>query len=277
MRVRCAVKAVEMRSLMEAMRADVPEFRRAESLAYPIAGMFCLMVMAAAQGVVRGPQDLADYADTLSQAQLRALRFRRDVDTGDIRCPKRTTFVRVLHEVDDDALERALLKWQDQILGPKQDRIVIIDGKKIRHGGVEIVNAVDSTGRFLGSVLTDSKSNEIPAGRQLLLQQDLLGKITLGDAIHTQDQTAGQILYEQGGDYLLTVKRNQLTIHNTLENLFTKQAFSPCPHRANPLHETGTQPGPVGDSLAGLHGSHAQSGGLSGSPFGRPIGDSGQA
>jgi len=31
-----------------------------------------------AQGVVRGPQDLAEYADTLSKGQLRALRFRAD-------------------------------------------------------------------------------------------------------------------------------------------------------------------------------------------------------
>jgi len=152
-----------------------------------------------AQGVARGPQDLAQYADTLSQAQLRALRFRYDVDTGDIRCPKTTTFTRFLHGVDDQAIERVLLRWQNQLLGPTQDRIVIIDGKKVRHGGVEIVNAVNSTGRFLGSVMTESKSNEIPAARQLLRQQDLVGKIVLGDALHTQVETAQQILYEQGG------------------------------------------------------------------------------
>ena len=273
---RCTAKVKEIRSLMERVRAEVAEFRRAEALAYPIAGMICLMVMAAAQGVIRGPEDLATYADTLSQAQLRALRFRPDRDTGEIRCPKKTTFSRVLHQVDDDAVERVLVQWQDQILGPRQDRIVIIDGKKIRHGGIEIVNAVDSTGRFLGSVVTQSKSNEIPAGRQLLLQQDLRGQITQADALHTQDETAQQILCEQGGDYLLTVKRNQKTVHNTLQSLFVKQAFSPSAHGGHPRHEAGAQPGPAGDSLAGLPGSHAQAGGLSGSPVGRPLGDPGQ-
>ena len=79
---------------MEALRAERPEFRRAEALACPIAGMIALIVMASAQGVTRGPQDLADDADTLSQAQWRALRFRRDVDSGEIRCPKKTTFGR---------------------------------------------------------------------------------------------------------------------------------------------------------------------------------------
>jgi hypothetical protein len=274
---RCTAQVQQIRSLWEAVRAEIPEFRRAEALAYPIAGMVCLLVMAMAQGVIRGPHDLANYADTLSPAQLRALGFRRDGATGETRCPKKTTFSRVLHQVDDEALERVLLRWQDQILGPNQDQIVIMDGKKVRHGGVEIVNAVNSQGRFLGSVITDSKSNEIPAGRQLLRKVDVLGKTVLADALHTQDDTARQILYEQGGDYLLTVKGNQPTLQKTLQSLFEKQAFSPSAHGADPRAEAGTELQPAGDSPAGLPGGHAQSGGLSGSALGRPPGDTGQA
>jgi len=55
------------------------------------------------------------------------------------------------------------LGWQSQVLGPWQDQIVIVDGKKVRHAGVEIVNAADSQGRFLGSTVTARKSNGIPA------------------------------------------------------------------------------------------------------------------
>jgi len=275
--VHCTAKVQEIGSLMESIEKEVPEFRRAQALAYPLPGLICLMAMAAAQGVVRGPKDLADYADTLSPAQLRALKFRADPHTRDIRCPKKTTFTRVLHEVDEDRVERALLGWQDQILGPRQDRIVIVDGKKVRHAGVEIVNAVDSQGRFLGSVLTQSKSNEIPAARQLLRGQDLLGKITVADAIHTQDETAQGILFEGGGDYLLTVKGNQLTLQKNLENLFVKQGFSPSAHGADSGAQAGAQPGPVGDSVLAVRGSSALSSGLSGSPVGGPLGDAGQA
>src|SRR6266498_996218 len=243
--IRCTAKAPEIRSLMESLLKEVPEFRRAQALAYPLPGLICLMVMAGAQGVVRGPQDLADYADTLSQGQLRALRFRADPHTGNLRCPKKTTFTRVLHEVDDDLIERVLLRWQDQILGPPQDPMVIFDGKKVRHAGVEIVNAVDCAGRFLGSVITDSKSNEIPAARQLLGGQDLLGKILVADAMHTQDETAKQILFEGGGDYLLTVKGNQSTLETTLATLFVKQSFSPSAHAQDSGAQTGAQSGTV--------------------------------
>jgi hypothetical protein len=227
--------------------------------------------------VVRGPQDLADYADTLSQGQLRALRFRADPQTRDIRCPKKTTFTRVLHEVDDDLIERVLLRWQDQILGPRQDRMIVFDGKKVRHAGVEIVNAVDSKGRFLGSVVTQSKSNEIPAARQLLGGQDLLGKILVADAMHTQDETAKQILFEGGGDYLLTVKGNQSTLETNLKNLFERQGFSPSAYSQDSGAQARAQPRPVGDSFSAVRGSSASSGGLSGSPVGRAPGDASQA
>lgn len=252
--VRCSATVAEIRSLREILEA-VPEFRRPQALAYPVVGLLCLTAMAVAQGVVCGPQDLAHYADTLSPAQLRALGFRLDPHTREPRCPKKTTFTRLLHEVDDDLVERVVLGWQDQILGPRQDRIIIVDGKKVRHGGVEIVNAVDSQGRFLGSVMTDSKSNEIPAARQLLGGQDLQGQIVVADALHTQDETAQKILFEGGGDYLLTVKKNQPTLYRNLETLFEKQPFSPTAHAADAGAPTGTQPGPVGDSVPGVPGS----------------------
>ena len=274
--IRCTAKAPEIRSLVESLWREVPEFRRAQALGYPLPGLIALMVMAAAQGVVRGPTDLADYADTLSQGQLRALRFRTDPHTGEVRCPKKTIFTRVLHEVDDDLLEAVFLRWQDQILGPWQDPMVVFDGKKVRHAGVEIVNAVDGQGRFLGSVLTESKSNEVPAARQLLRGQELRGKILVADAKHTNDETAQQILFEGGGDYLLTVKGNQSTVETTLEKLFERQSFSPSANPQDPSPATGAQPRSAGDSVSGVRGSHSLPGRLSRSPLGGPVGNTGQ-
>jgi hypothetical protein len=262
---------------MESIEKEVPEFRRAQGLAYPVAGLICLIVMANAQGVVRGPTDLAIYADTLSPGQLRALKFRRDPHTRRIRCPKKTVFTTLLSKVDDDLLERVLLGWQAQILGPAQDPIVIVDGKKVRHAGVEIVDAVDSKGRFLGSVVTPSKTNEISAARSVLQGQNLVGKTVLVDALHTNDPTARQILFEGGGDYLMTVKGNQPTLHQNLENLFVKQGFSPSTNVQDQGAQTGTQLQPFGDPIFGMSGSDTHSGGLSGSAPGCAPGNPGEA
>ena len=240
---RCTAKASEIASLMERLGRDLPEFRRKQSLAYPIAGMLALIAMAVFSGVTKGYEDLADYAATLSQAQLRALKFRLHPRTKRVRCPQRTSFQRVLTGVNAERLERVLLLWQEQLLGPVQDKLVVIDGKAIRHADVESVSAVSGSGRWLGSTLVKAGSNEIPAGREQLAKLDLVDKIVLADAAHTQVEHARQILYEQGGDYLLTVKKNQKGLFETLSTLFTEQRFSPSAHSANPRHDSGEQPG----------------------------------
>jgi len=152
---------------------------------------------------------------------------------------------------------------------------VIVDGKTVRHAGVEIVNAVDSQGRFLGSTVTASKSNEIPAAGQLLGGLDLEGKIVLSDALHTNQERAGQILFEGGGDYLMTLKGNQPTLQETLETLFVKQGFSPSAHTGDAGAQEGAQPRSAGDSMLGMPGSHSGSSPVSGSPVSGAIGNAG--
>jgi hypothetical protein len=270
---RCTTKVPQIRSLMELLRTEVEEFRRPQALAYPLAGMLGLILMAMATGVRGGPDDLAQFADTLSQGQLRALGFRTDRRTRQIRCPQKTTFHRVLSQIDSKVLEKVLLKWQRQVLGPTQDNLVVVDGKKLRHGGVEIVNAVNGSGQYMGGVMTEKKSNEIPAARQLLRRLDLGGKIVLADALHTNFETARQILYDGGGDYLLTVKGNQPTLTKTLEGLFQEQAFSPYTAGLDTGDDPRTQPRTAGDPRAEASGNHSLERAVSGSQTGRSDGD----
>lgn len=266
---RCTAKATEIRSLMEQLAA-VPEFRRKEALGYPLAGMLALMAMAMFSGVARGPEDLADYAATLSQGQLRALKFRRWPRTDRMRCPKKSTFERVLAGVQARVLEQVLLLWQEQVLGPGQDKLVIVDGKEIRHAGVEIVNAVDGQGRWLGASVVAAGTNEIPTARAQLSKLNIAGKIVIADALHTNEQTARQILFEGGGDYLLTVKDNQPELVKTLESLLQKQAFSPSPYAADACLHAGTQSGAAGDPRVGLSGDQPGASELSGHALDRP-------
>ena len=72
---------------------------------------------------------------------------------------------------------------------------------------------------------------------------DVVGKIMVADAAHTQVATAKQILYDQGADYLLTVKQNQKGLFTTLSTLLTEQRFSPSTDPAHPRPEPGEQPG----------------------------------
>ena len=238
---RCRAKAGQIASLLQRLGRDVPEFRRKAALAYPLAGVLALMAMALFSGVARGYEDLAEYAATLSQGQLRALGFHTQPNGRRVRCPKKSVFERVLAQVDAAAVQKVLLLWQQQVLGPVQDRLVILDGKEIRHADVELVSAVNGQGIWLGTAAVQAGSNEIPAARDLLPHLDLVDKIMPADAAHTQVQTTRQTLFESGGDYLLTAKDNQKELVKTLETLLAEQSFSPSAHGADPCVDSGKQ------------------------------------
>ena len=104
-------------------------------------------------------------------------------------------------------------------------------GKALRGSqGCQVVSAVNvKSGRWLGSELVETKSNEIPAGQDLLKRVPLENKLVLVDAMHTQRETARLITQERGGDYLFTVKENQKTTQESIRMIHgnLKNAFSP--------------------------------------------------
>jgi hypothetical protein len=270
---RCPARVREIRSLMEQL-ASVPDFRRRQSLGYPMAGMLALIAMAMFSGVRRGPEELAASAAGLSQDQLRALKFRLKPGSREVRCPGVSTFGRVLAGVEETALEQARLRWQEQVLGPSQDRVVIADGKTLRHAGGDRVSAVNGQGRWLGTGVVPEGTNEIPLARQLLAKVDLTRKLTLADAAHTQDETAQKILFEGRGAYRLTVKENPKELVKPLTTLLDPQGFSPSPGATAEGHDPGAKPGTPGTAGLGGRRGDAHSGWFSGGADDRQAGAS---
>ena len=88
---------------------------------------------------------------------------------------------------------------------------------------------------YLGSAIVDTKTNEIPVARQLFKKLELDGRKVSLDALHTQDQTARELVLEHGADFLLTVKDNQPTVRENIERLVPAPAatFSPSGHDAH--------------------------------------------
>jgi hypothetical protein len=89
--------------------------------------------------------------------------------------------------------------------------LVVLDGKEPGHsGGLNVVTAMTSPSlHYLGSAVVPDKTNEIPTVRELCQRLDLDGRLVSIDALHTQSETARQIVLEHGSDFLMTVKANQ--------------------------------------------------------------------
>ena len=74
-------------------------------------------------------------------------------------------------------------------------------------------------GVVLGQVKTEEKSNEITSIPVLLEKLELSGSIVTIDAMGCQREIVKQIK-EGGGDYVLTVKGNQIHLEKEIEEYF---------------------------------------------------------
>ncbi len=216
---RCNHKCGELRALTEHFKA-LPEYRgRVES--YPVYSLVTLMLLALLCDAPRGQKDLTKLARRLTQHQRRALGIRPSPQ-GRFPAPSQSTFSRLLSGLDARRLNQVLLEIQAQVRGqPPPDELIAVDGKEPRHGpGDAILSAVTVPSQFyLGSALVDTKTNEIPVARELFGQLDLTGRSVALDALHTQNQTARELVMEHGAHYLLTVKNNQPTLRKNIDQI----------------------------------------------------------
>jgi len=204
-------------SLVEHFK-KLPDYRQRIGI-YPLWSLVVIVLLAHLCGAPRGQKDLAKFAKGLSQAQRRALGIRRQPDG--YPAPSQPTFCRLFQRLDDQQLEKIFLQAQSQIRGPApKEELIVLDGKEPRQGGGHsVLTAVTVPSQhYLGSAIVDTKTNEIPVARELFKKLDLDGRKVSLDALHTQDQTARQLVLEHGADYLLTVKDNQPTVKANIEN-----------------------------------------------------------
>ena len=206
---RTTLKLAQLQSLRDHFRA-VPEYRARIGL-YPVSTLLSLIACAHLADAPAGQKDLAAFAARLSQKQRYALGVRRDRH-NQYPAPSQPTFSRLYKRVGAARVEQALLDHQRQVRGePPPQEIVAIDGKQPKHsGGQNVVTATTGPSlHYLGSTVVEEKTNEIPAARQLLSRLEVTGRLVSLDALHTQTQTARELVLEHGADYLFTLKGNQ--------------------------------------------------------------------
>jgi hypothetical protein len=228
---------VRMIQSLAAHFRQVPDYRQ-QVESYPLWSLLTLVLLAVLSGAPRGQKDLAKFGKRLTQPQRRALGFRRNPQ-GKYPAPCQSTFCRFFQKVDGPKVNAALLAIQEQFRGAvPPGGLIVLDGKEPKHGpGDGVLTVIHAPSQYyLGSALVDQKTNEIPVARQLLEPLDLQGRIVGADALHTQTETARQIVLEKGGDYLLTVKANQPTLNQNITQLVPapEAGFSPSEaHGAN--------------------------------------------
>lgn len=124
----------------------------------------------------------------------------------------------LLKLVKPESLNQCFIRWTETVLLEKLDGLNIsYDGKTVRSTGrmgsyessLHIVSAqISELGMTFAQKSVDGKSNEIPAGQELIEQLEISGCIVVADALNCQKKTARAIIVGSP-DYLLCAKDSQ--------------------------------------------------------------------
>lgn len=145
------------------------------------------------------------------------------------RIPCLSTISNVINVISPERLELCLQGLFSSLFNITLDeKEISIDGKTIRSTAtmekydkpLHIITAllVDHS-LSLGQKVVESKSNEIPAVRELIEELNIENAIISADAMHCQKETAEKII-ENKGDYVLQVKANQGNLYEEIYAMF---------------------------------------------------------
>jgi hypothetical protein len=186
--------------------AQIPDPRRRRGRRHPLAGLLAVGIAA----VIAGSRSFAAIGQWAADAGPDVL-----AGLGAMRgAAEESTFRRAFALLDPARLDQALGAWLWTRAVQVSGRLVIaIDGKAVRGAkdaagkAPHLVAALaHGIGAVLGQAAVETKSNEIPAVRDLLKAfAGLAGAVITIDALHTQADTA-QAITGRGADYVMTVE-----------------------------------------------------------------------
>lgn len=140
--------------------------------------------------------------------------------------PSKSTLTRILAIINPKWLSLSIVCILNTLIKNKPTQIML-DGKTIKSTDairtietmMNIVTAYTDTGICLGQKTVSSKSNEIPAVRELIEMLNIEGLVVTADAMHCQKETAETIIKNKG-DYVLQLKANQGRFYEDVYAMF---------------------------------------------------------
>lgn len=216
---------------------ELEDPRREHRKLYPMAEILFVTLC----GLICGAESWIDV-ETFGQAKLEFLKKYLPFENG---IPSDDTFRRFFRAIDPEQFQKLFVEWIRVWLNPEvAEKVIAIDGKKLRgsHDGdksaIHMVSAFASeAGIVLGQMKTQEKSNEITAIPELLDWIDIRGSIVTIDAAGCQ-KTITQKIVKGGGDYLISLKGNQGTLHEDVKLTFEQ----PCEQAIANLKSIETPP-----------------------------------
>lgn len=196
--------------------SDIDDPRSLRNQKHPLITLIGTTLLASLSGI----DSFSGFAD-FTESHYEHLMEYFDFPYG---CPSHDTYQRLWDAISSAQFYKSFLLFTESLAKLTQT-FINLDGKTIRHSGDEkalhIVTAWCHANQLvLAQEKVDSKSNEITALPKLIALLDLKGRIVTIDAMGAQRDICSQII-AQGGDYVISLKGNQGTLHRDVTEYFS--------------------------------------------------------
>ena len=160
------------------------------------------------------------YRDISRYIKKHYKKLNNEFDLGWKKPPAYTTIRSILQGLSQEELENCFRKYS-KTLSEKQEQeyiSVAVDGKVLRHsfdnfndkGAVQILSFFNTdTSIILAHQKIDTKTNEIPVARELIIALDLEGVVYTFDALHCQKKLFELAESEEGEKKTLSSSKGQ--------------------------------------------------------------------
>jgi len=190
--------------------AEIPDPRDRRGVRHDLRTILAIALAA----LMSGADHLTGFAQW-AQRSTTATRRRLGIQT----IPSESAIRRTLQRLDPVLLDKLTGCWTWLRCSIVQQRTVIsFDGKTVRGARTDdkpaphlVSGMLHHCRSVIAQQAINSKSNEIPALKNLLKSLVITGCLIIADALHCQTATARQIL-DQGAHYLLCANDNQPTL-----------------------------------------------------------------
>ena len=209
-----------------AVLKTITDVRKARGMRYKIEFILACALCATLAGA-KSFAAISDWAKDQSPDHLKRLGSKYG------HAPNERTFRRVLMEINVAEIDDKTGSWVAKQQALQVGQAVALDGKALRGSGdgaskhVHLLSAiVHGSGVVIAQTPVPSKTNEITCVEPLLRNLDIEGCVVTADAMHTQKETAKLIVEEKKADYAFTVKDNQPTLREDINELHM-ESFPP--------------------------------------------------
>jgi predicted transposase YbfD/YdcC len=201
---------------------ELTDPRRREGT-YPLINIVTIAICA----VICGADDFVSIA-AFGRAKKTFFEKFLDLSAG---IPSHDRFNAIFAALKPEEFEKCLLGWITSLHEVTKGQVIAIDGKTLRRSydkassksAIHMVSAWATLNHIsLGQTVIDNKSNEITAIPKLLDLVAYSGSLVTIDAMGCQTKIAQKIV-DGGGDYVLAVKSNQKSLHNSIRRFFADQ------------------------------------------------------